>query len=110
MKNYFIMKHLFIVLLFLLFGSYTALSKQTITGTVTNAETGDPIPGVSVVVKEQTSIGTSTDMEGQYSLSIPSEAENLVFSFVGMQSQEVEIGGGQPLTLHCNLQLKRWKK
>jgi TonB-linked SusC/RagA family outer membrane protein len=87
------MKNLFVVLVFLLFAGYNSFAQQTITGTVTNAESGDPIPGASVVVKEQTTIGTSTDMEGQYSLRVPSDAETLIFSFVGMQTQEVAIRG-----------------
>jgi len=87
------MKNLFIGLMFLLFSGSIAFAQQTITGTVTNAETGDPIPGVSIVVKEQTSIGTSTDMDGQYTLQVPSDAQSLVFSFVGMVKQEIPIRG-----------------
>ena len=87
------MKKLIFGLLFLLFSGSIALAQQTVTGTVTNAETGDPIPGVSIVVEEQTSIGTSTDMDGEYSLQVPSDAEVLVFSFVGMVTQEISIDG-----------------
>ena len=76
----------------LLIVSFT-MAQVEITGTVTNAKTGDPIPGVSVVVKGQTTIGTSTDMDGQYTLEVPSGAEALVFSFVGMQKKEVPIRG-----------------
>lgn len=53
---------------------------------------GEPLPGVSVLVKG-TSIGTATDLEGRYSLTIPPSAQSLVFSFVGFSTQEVAIQG-----------------
>lgn len=70
------------------------LQAQTrqITGKVTNAEDGTPIPGVSIVVKG-TTVGTTTDFEGNYSLEVPPGANTLVFSFVGLKSQEIAIGG-----------------
>ena len=73
-------------------GAYT-FAQQQITGEVTDARTGDPIPGVTVVVKGQTTIGTSTNVDGEYSLSVPSDAQTLVFSFVGMATREVAIEG-----------------
>lgn len=65
---------------------------KEITGTVTSAEDGLSIPGVSVSVKG-TTLGTITDLDGQYTLKVPQDAETLVFSFVGMQTQEVTIEG-----------------
>jgi len=65
---------------------------KEITGTVTSAEDGLSIPGVSVSVKG-TTMGTITDLDGQYTLRVPQDAATLVFSFVGMQSQEVAIVG-----------------
>ena len=62
-----------------------------ISGTVTGAEDGQPIPGVSVVVKDNTTIGTTTDIDGKFSITVPSSAQALIFSFVGMKSQEVMI-------------------
>ncbi len=62
-----------------------------ITGTVTGAENGEALPGVSVVVKG-TTIGTVTDFDGRYTISVPGSATTLVFSFVGMEKQEVAIG------------------
>jgi len=64
---------------------------QTINGTVTD-ESGSPIAGVSVVVKN-TNRGTITDMNGAYSLSIQDGDQVLVFSFIGMESKEIKIGG-----------------
>lgn len=64
--------------------------QQTIEGLVTD-EQGDPIPGATVVVSG-TTIGTTTDSEGRYSLTVPPDGEYLTFSFVGMQSQNILIG------------------
>ncbi|RCW33931.1 TonB-dependent receptor [Marinilabilia salmonicolor] len=59
----------------------------TVTGKVTSAEDGGPIPGVSVVQKGTTN-GTITDVDGNYSLTLP-EGETIVFSFIGMETVEV---------------------
>jgi hypothetical protein len=64
---------------------------RVIRGKVTAVEDGSPLPGVNVVVKG-TTIGTSTDADGNYSISVPSSASVLVFSFIGLMEQEVEIG------------------
>ncbi len=65
---------------------------KEITGTVTSSEDGSSIPGVSVSVKN-TTLGTITDLDGNYVLKVPQDATTLVFSFVGMQTQEAEITG-----------------
>jgi len=67
------------------------LQQRLITGTVTSAEDGSPMVGVTVIVKG-TTIGTITNEKGEYSLDVPSSAQTLVFSFVGMKTQEVAIG------------------
>ncbi|MFO7828571.1 MAG: TonB-dependent receptor [Bacteroidales bacterium] len=87
------MKKLTIFLAFLLFVGFQAAAQMQITGTVTDAEDGSSIPGVSIVVKGNTSIGTTTDMDGNYNLTVPGDAEVLVFSFIGMEKQEITIGG-----------------
>jgi TonB-linked SusC/RagA family outer membrane protein len=71
----------------------TVMAQQrTISGTVTGTDKL-PFPGVSVSVKG-TTVGITTGIDGKYILSIPSNAAILVFSFVGMQSQEIAIGAG----------------
>ncbi len=72
-------------------GVNAAIAQKTITGTVTSAEDGQAIPGVQVVVKG-TTVGTTTDIDGNYDLSVNEQAEILVFKFVGMATKEVEIG------------------
>jgi len=63
----------------------------TISGRVTDADSKQALPGVSVVVKGSTR-GTNTDADGRYSISVPSEETTLVFSFVGYLAQEVPVG------------------
>lgn len=65
--------------------------KKQISGTVTSPD-GQPIPGVSVVVKGTTT-GITTGMNGEFTLDIPADAQTLVFSFVGMRTQEVPVEG-----------------
>jgi TonB-linked SusC/RagA family outer membrane protein len=63
-----------------------------VTGTVTDGETGDPLPGVNVVV-QNTTVGTSTDRSGRFELDAPSLQDTLVFSFVGYRTEEVPLQG-----------------
>jgi len=64
---------------------------REISGTVTSSDDGQPIPGVQVVVKA-TTLGTVTGLDGNYKLSVPESAKVLVYTFIGMASQEIEIG------------------
>jgi TonB-linked SusC/RagA family outer membrane protein len=61
----------------------------TVTGTVRD-QNGDPIPGATISVSG-TGLGTATDMDGKYSLSVP-EGSTLVFSFIGFESKSIEVG------------------
>jgi TonB-linked SusC/RagA family outer membrane protein len=61
-----------------------------IQGTVTDQETGEPLPGVNVLIKG-TGSGTSTDIDGKYSLNVPEGGGILIFSFIGYVSQEVSL-------------------
>jgi TonB-linked SusC/RagA family outer membrane protein len=65
---------------------------RPLTGRVVGSD-GAGLPGVTVLVKGGTQ-GTATDVDGRYTLSAPSTATTLVFSFVGYASQEVKIGAG----------------
>ncbi len=64
---------------------------NTCSGSVTD-EIGDPIPGVSVIVKG-TTIGTITDIDGNYILSDIPNGATLIFSFIGMRDKEVDVNG-----------------
>ncbi|MFH5883937.1 SusC/RagA family TonB-linked outer membrane protein [Halalkalibaculum sp. DA3122] len=65
---------------------------ETVSGTVTDAQTGETLPSVNVALKGTTT-GTTTDVDGAYSLNVPSLNDTLVFSFVGYQTAEVPING-----------------
>lgn len=66
--------------------------RRTISGRVVDGEDNTPMPGVSVYLKG-TTIGTITDLDGQYSLRIPADARILVFSLMGMETVEKRIEG-----------------
>ncbi|MDE2826158.1 MAG: TonB-dependent receptor [Bacteroidota bacterium] len=72
-------------------GSFGLQQDVTITGTVTDAE-GDPLAGATIRVPD-TFIGTATDVDGNYELTVPDDATILVFSFVGFVTQDVAIEG-----------------
>lgn len=85
-------KLLFSFLLLLMISFSTAIAQQiTVTGTVTSEEDGETIPGVSVSVRG-TTIGTVTNIDGVYSINVPSEESVLRFSFVGMLSRDIMVG------------------
>jgi TonB-linked SusC/RagA family outer membrane protein len=65
---------------------------------VTDGETSESLPGVNVVVKG-TTIGTITDIQGQYTLSVPQNANTLVFSSVGYSAEEVGINNRSTIDL-----------
>ncbi len=80
----------FSILLFM--GTMAYSQTRVVTGRVTSAEDGIPVPGVSITVRG-TTLGTVTDVNGNYSLQVPQDVQTLVFSFVGMATQEVAISG-----------------
>jgi iron complex outermembrane recepter protein len=82
------MKHFLLWMTLLMTASLAGA--QTITGKVTSEADGTPLPGVSVVVKG-TSTGTTTDIDGNYTLDVRSSNAILVFSFIGFASQEVAV-------------------
>ena len=88
------MKKIAFFLSMLLFMGNLVVNAQTktVSGAVTSSEDGTPIPGVSVSVKG-TTLGTVTDTEGEFSLEVPEDAKVLVFSFVGMKTEEISISG-----------------
>lgn len=85
------MKKVIVLLILLLFGLQSLIAQtREIKGTIVSSEDGAPIPGVSVVVKG-TTLGTVTDMNGNFTLRIPPSAQTLMVSFVGMKSLELDI-------------------
>lgn len=86
------MRRFLLVLMAFSVVAFSAYSQErSVSGKVTSSEDGSALPGVNVVVKGTTS-GTVTDADGNYKLSVPSNGGALVFSFIGLQTQEVVIG------------------
>jgi TonB-linked SusC/RagA family outer membrane protein len=87
------MKKITVFLFCLIFASVGALLAQNVqvSGVVTDAADGEPLPGVSVVVKGART-STLTDANGRYTVSVPGDA-TLVFSFVGLKTQEQAVSG-----------------
>ena len=80
---------LFVVAWMLFLSSFA--QEKVISGKVTSSEDGTPVPGVNVLVKG-TTIGTATDGDGAYKISVPSGSTTLILSFIGFKTTEVEIG------------------
>ncbi|MCW9706482.1 SusC/RagA family TonB-linked outer membrane protein [Fodinibius salsisoli] len=70
----------------------------TISGVVTDAQSGETIPGVNILVKG-TSIGASTNATGEFTLDAPALTDTLIVSFIGYQTQEVPIDGRTELEI-----------
>ena len=73
-------------------GAEDELQQQTVTGTVTDSQTGEPMPGVNILVRG-TIIGTISDVSGRYSITLSSPNEILVFSFIGYNTLEQPVSG-----------------
>jgi TonB-linked SusC/RagA family outer membrane protein len=80
------------------FASLTLYAQErTVSGTVTDGETGESLPGVNVLVKGTTQ-GTVTDVQGQYRLSVPSDA-TIVFTSIGYAAEEVTVGSQSTINI-----------
>ncbi|MCL2682451.1 MAG: SusC/RagA family TonB-linked outer membrane protein [Bacteroidales bacterium] len=91
------MRKITLLLVSLLFaGAQMLQAQRTITGTVISAEDPQGLPGVTVQV-QGTTTGTVTDIMGRYSINVPSNATTLVFSSVGMATQEIQIGASSTI-------------
>jgi TonB-linked SusC/RagA family outer membrane protein len=85
------MKKIIVILTFIVMWSTILLAQPlTIKGKVSD-NTGNGLPGVSIVVKGTTT-GTITDTDGKFTMTVPSDAKTLVFSFIGMKTLESQIG------------------
>ena len=78
-------------LLFILSSFFAFAQERTVSGKVSDAETGDNLPGVNIIIKG-TSVGTSTDATGSYTLTVAGNDAILVFSFIGYLTTEASVG------------------
>lgn len=89
------------LLLMVLTLSNLAIAQRTISGTVTDAENGDPLIGANVLVVG-TSSGVVTDLDGNYSLDVPDGATALEFSYTGYTSQQITLGASNILDVQLS--------
>ena len=86
------MKKVLCFLLFMAFGTLAVFGQgREVSGIVTSAEDGSPLPGVTVAAKG-TTVGTITDASGNFRINVPEGINVLIFSFVGLATQEANIG------------------
>jgi TonB-linked SusC/RagA family outer membrane protein len=81
-------------------------AQRTVTGSVTGADDGTPIPGVNVLLKGS-SVGTVTDIEGNYQISVPDDGSVLVFSFIGLVTEEVLVGNQSTINMIMSADLQQ---
>lgn len=98
------MKRVFFLMLCLVTSMNIVLAQnRKITGTVISAEDNEPVIGAAVVVRG-TQIGMVTDVDGVFTLEVPSSAKTLVISYLGMKTQEVVIKDGLKIILESDSQ------
>ncbi len=95
------MKRLTLFIIVILSGFFVS-GQINVSGKVTDALSGNTIPGVSVIVKDFNDVATFTDTEGNYSIRVPEGGKTLIFMYVGMKTESVEINNQKII----NVQMK----
>ena len=88
---------LLLVVLLLSMGGRLLAQETNVSGQVTDSDSGEPLPGVTVIIKGTTT-GTATNLDGNFSITVPSDA-TLVFSFIGFTSQEIPVAGQSTISV-----------
>ena len=108
-KKFKILLSMKLLLVFIILSAFSASAvlidaqEFTVTGKVTEAATGEPLPGVAVTIRGTTT-GTTTDVDGNYSIQIP-EGVTLRFSFVGMRTQDILVDGRTTIDVEMDAEL-----
>lgn len=79
---------------------------RTVSGRVSSLDDGSPLPGVNVVLRGTTN-GTVTDADGIYQISVPDGAAVLLFSFIGLESQQVTVGDRSVIDVSLSLDVQQ---
>lgn len=93
------MKRLLLFAIVAALGLHVFAQQRKVTGRVTADEDGSPVPGVTVLVKGTTNMGTITDTNGDFSLSVPQTGATLRFSFLGKIPREIPVGSGNVINV-----------
>ncbi|SFU81353.1 SusC/RagA family TonB-linked outer membrane protein [Pontibacter akesuensis] len=94
----------FVMVLTLLQQAYA--QSRTVSGTVTDQSTSQGLPGVAVLVKG-TTVGTTTGVDGSYTLNVPADGNTLVFRFIGYQTVERAIGNASSINVSLPIDTKQ---
>lgn len=92
-----ILKRLSLAGVLMFFGMAMGIAQITVSGTITDADNGEPLIGANILIKGS-SVGTVTDIDGNYSLDV-SESDILVVSYTGYSSQEVPVAGQSTINI-----------
>ena len=88
-----------LVMVFFLVGNTNVFAAdRQITGTIISSEDKNPLPGVTIIVKGNNAIGTSSDTEGKFKLTVPDDA-TLILSYIGYVTQEIAVGNQSSLSI-----------
>lgn len=99
------MKPKFLLILFILFSSYGYSQQYEVSGTVKDATTGIPLPGVNIQIKN-TPQSVSSDIDGNFKISKIPSGSSLVFSFIGYTKYEVVISKSEKITVSMKEEAK----
>lgn len=91
-----------LAMVFMLMAASLVAQTRSIFGKVSSGEDGLDLPGVNVILKG-TTVGTVTDVQGNYSLTVPNPGGTLIFSFIGYITQEVKINSSNRIDVKLNL-------
>ncbi len=90
-------KFLTMILLMVLFAGLANAQQKSVSGKVTD-DSGAPVPGATIVVKG-TAVGAVTDLDGKFAIGVPATGKTIVISFIGMTTQEIQIGNQTNLSV-----------
>ena len=89
-----------IILIFLLFPIFVLSQSKTVTGLV-NDENSSPLPGATVQLKGSETVGAITDFDGNFTISIPSDSNQvLIVSYIGYLNEEVDVSNQISITVN----------
>ncbi|TDE11622.1 SusC/RagA family TonB-linked outer membrane protein [Dyadobacter psychrotolerans] len=86
------------LMFFLSINAKALAADRQITGTIVSSEDKNPLPGVTIIVKGNNAIGTASDTEGKFKLTVPEDA-TLILSYIGYVSQEIAVGNQSSITI-----------
>ncbi|MFT7588472.1 MAG: TonB-linked SusC/RagA family outer membrane protein [Limisphaerales bacterium] len=90
-------RHILLMITVLMISATAFAQTRTISGTITSDD-GETLPGAAVIVKG-TNIGTITDIDGQFVISVPEGNDVLTFTYIGMKNQDIAIGSSNSLNI-----------